>query len=194
MCYRLLEEYFGDEALYRQLIAVYAIGWPCTEEMTAQYPQIAPATGEDDLGVVVSFDCEAPEVTQTLITPAGVHALTINPLNWKTDGTPADKSENLGACFTKHSGEIKREEAGLCGCYIDDRRGVVKVTDVDPADFRPSCRDCGRARITSMTISSSSGICRRTWQIVRRASCKPARWTKWRRRRRLPSGTRMPRS
>ena len=137
MCYRLLEEYFGDEALYSQLVAVYAIGWPCTEEMAAQYPQIAPATGEDDLGVVVSFDCEAPEVTQTLITPAGVRALTINPLNWKTDGTPADKSENLGACFTKYSGEIKREEAGLCGCTIDESRGVLKVADVDPADYPP---------------------------------------------------------
>ena len=110
MCYRLLEEYFGDEALYRQLIAVYAIGWPCTEEM---------------------------EVTQTLITPAETRALTINPLNWKTDGTPADRSENLGACFTNYSGEIVREEAGLCGCYIDERRGVVKVPDVDPADYPP---------------------------------------------------------
>ena len=137
MCYRLLEEYFGDESLYDQLVAVYAIGWPCTEEMTAQYPQIVPATGEDDLGVVVSFDCEAPEVTETLITPAGVRALTINPLNWKTDGTPADKSENLGACFTKYSGEIKREEAGLCGCTIDESRGVVKVADVDPTDYPP---------------------------------------------------------
>lgn len=137
MCYRLLEEYFGDEALYNQLVAVYAIGWPCTEAMTAQYPQIAPATGEDDLGVVVSFDCEAPEVTQTLITPAGVRALTINPLNWQTDGTPADRSENLGACFTNYSGEIKREEVGLCGCTIDEERGVLKVTDVDPADYPP---------------------------------------------------------
>ena len=137
MCYRLLEEYFGDEALYRQLVAVYAIDWPCTEEMTAQYPQIVPATGEDDFGVVVSFDCEAPEVTETLITPAGVRALTINPLNWKTDGTPADQSENLGACFTNYSGEIKREEAGLCGCYIDEDRGVLKIADVDPADYPP---------------------------------------------------------
>ena len=105
--------------------------------MTAQYPQIVSATGEYDLGVVVSFDCEAPEVTQTLITPAETRALTINPLNWKTDGTPADRSENLGACFTNYSGEIVREEAGLCGCYIDERRGVVKVPDVDPADYPP---------------------------------------------------------
>ena len=135
MCLRLMQEYFGDEALQERLIAVYAIGWPCTEECAAQYPQIRPARGEDDVGVVVSFDCEAPEVTETFINPAGQKALSINPLNWRTDGTPADKSENLGACFTKYSGEIKKEVPELCGCYLDEERGVLKVTDVDKADY-----------------------------------------------------------
>ena len=137
MCYRLLEEYFGDEELYDQLVAVYAIGWPCTEELTAQYPQIRPAQGADDLGVVISFDCEAPEVTETFISPAGQRAFGIDPLNWRTDETAADKSENLGACFTNYSGEIRSEQEALCGCYLDVERGVVKVTDVDPAEYAP---------------------------------------------------------
>ena len=137
MCYRLLEEYFGDEELYDQLVAVYAIGWPCTEELTAQYPQIRPAQGADDFGVVISFDCEAPEVTETFISPAGQRAFGINPLNWRTDETAADKSENLGACFTNYSGEIRSEQEALCGCYLDVERGVVKVTDVDPAEYAP---------------------------------------------------------
>ena len=34
-------------------------------------------------------------------------------------------------------GKIKREEINLCGCYIDEERGVLKVTDVTPADFPP---------------------------------------------------------
>lgn len=135
MCYRLLEEYFGDEALNDRLVAVYAIGWPCTKEMTEKYPQIRPATSEDDIGVVISFDCEAPEVQETFIVPAGIQAMTINPLNWKTDSTPAAKEENEGACFTDYSGDILSEVRGLCGCYIDEERGVVKVTDIDPADY-----------------------------------------------------------
>ena len=137
MCYRLLEEYFGDEELYDQLVAVCAIGWPCTEELTAQYPQIRPAQGADDFGVVISFDCEAPEVTETFISPAGQRAFGINPLNWRTDETAADKSENLGACFTDYNGEIRSEQESLCGCYIDAERGAVKVTDVDPAEYAP---------------------------------------------------------
>ena len=135
MCYRLLAEYFGDTALQEQLVAVYALGWPCTEELTRQYPQIVPAQGADDVGVVISFDCEAPRVKETFINPAGQRAFAINPLNWRTDGTPADKSENLGACFTDYSGEVTREETGLCGCWLDESRGVVKVTDVDPEAY-----------------------------------------------------------
>ena len=135
MCYRLLEEYFGDEALYDQLVAVYAIGWPCTEELAEKYPQIKPAQGADDIGVVVSFDCEAPEVTESFINPAGQRACAINPLSWRTDETAADRSENLGACFTDYSGEIRSEQEALCGCYLDPSRGVVKVTDVDTADY-----------------------------------------------------------
>ncbi len=135
MCYRLLEEYFDDEKLCDQLVAVYAIGWPCTKELVEQYPQIKPAASADDLGVVVSFDCESPDFTGSFINPADMHAYTINPLNWKTDGTPADKSLNLGACFTDYEGEIQSEVLGLCGCYIEEGRGVVKVTDVTPKEF-----------------------------------------------------------
>ena len=54
MCYRILKEYFGDSALQQQLVAVYSIGWPMTEQMITEYPQIRPAASENDTGVVVS--------------------------------------------------------------------------------------------------------------------------------------------
>jgi hypothetical protein len=135
MCYRLLEEYFDDDKLSDRLVAVYALGWPYTDEMIKKYPQIKPATSADDLGVVISFDCEAPEVKGTFIYPENVKSISINPLNWKTDTTPADKSLNPGACFVDYSGEIIQEVKGLCGCYIDEKRGILKVTDIDPADY-----------------------------------------------------------
>lgn len=135
MCYRLLEEYFGDEELAEQLVAVYAIGWPLTEKMTDRYPQIKAAQCADDIGTIVSFDCEAEAVTGTLVVPEGTKALSINPLNWKTDSTLGTKEENLGACFTDFSGNIVSEEAALCGGYIDETRGVLKVTDVEAQDY-----------------------------------------------------------
>lgn len=137
MCYRILKDYFGDSALQQQLVAVYAIGWPMTEQMIAEYPQIVPAASENDTGVVVSFECESEDVTGTLIIPEDMKALSINPLNWVTDSTPADKSLNTGACFTSYSGKIKQEVPELCGCYIDPERGALKVTDITPEEYPP---------------------------------------------------------
>ena len=136
MCLELLKEYFGDTeegtALRERLISVYALGWTVTEEMTRAYPQIVPAQRATDLGTVVSFDCEDGTLSSTIIIPAGVRALSINPLNWKTDDTPADRSENLGAVMATGADPIP----ALCGAYIGSR-GELVVTDVTPADYPP---------------------------------------------------------
>ncbi len=136
MCYRLLEEYFADEELGSQLVAAYAIGWGMSEEEAAEYPHLRFAQSETDTGVIVSFDCEAPEVTDTLMCPAGVKTHAINPLNWRTDDSPAAKELNKGACFMNvYSKEIGSEIPALCGCYIDPERGALKVTDVTSEEY-----------------------------------------------------------
>ena len=132
--YRLLKEYFGDEKLYKQLVAAYSIGWGCTYEEAEAYPQIVPAKGEDDVGCVVSYDVEAPEVRETLVTPMGERHFAINPLNWRTDATPADKALNKGAVFVTNDLEVT-EVPRLCGAWLDTDRGVLKVADVDPAQY-----------------------------------------------------------
>ncbi len=133
-----------------------------TRALTEQFSQIRPAAAADDLGVVISFDCEAPELEETFITPAGTRAHTINPLNWRTDATPADRSENPGACFTDYSGAITREETGLCGCYIDESRGILKAPDLACADYPaivPGLPVClKRKRLTHRTTRQSFSL------------------------------------
>ena len=138
MLLRLLEDYF-DEASYQDLlVAAYCIGWPVTEEDLNQYPHLQMAQGEDDTGVIISFNTEAGGITESLVVPAGTQALAINPLNWKTDSTPADKSLNQGACFTNYDGEIETEVPQFTGAYLDPDRGTLRVTDVDPAAYSNS--------------------------------------------------------
>jgi len=118
------------------LVAVYAIGWGITENFYETHPNLKPASGASDTGVIISFDAEAPEVTATPILEAEGSYVAINPLNWKTDGTPADKSENLGAVLVNAKGEIKQEIPELCGAYLEDTpRHGLKVEDIDPKDF-----------------------------------------------------------
>ena len=135
MCIRLMKECFKDEKIKNQLIACYAIGWRITEEETREYPQLKFAEGESDTGVIISFNSEAESIDDSLTVPRGTKTLAINPLNWKTDGAIADKSLNLGACFTDYDGNITKEINNLTGAYIDDVRGTLKVTDITPEEY-----------------------------------------------------------
>ncbi len=137
MCCKILEDFFRDEKLQSQLVAVYAIGWRLDEEFLKRNPHIKPAQGENDFGVVVAFDCEAPEIKATVIIPENIKSFVINPLNWKTDETFADKNLNLGACFTDYSGKIKSEIQNFCGAYIDTKRGVLKIPGLVSSDYPP---------------------------------------------------------
>ena len=123
--------------LQRRLVAAYAIGGTLTAAECAAYPQLRPARGEKDTGVIVAFNSEAPEVTASLLVPAGMKTFAINPLNWRTDGIRAFAAANMGACFTDYTGHIKKEIPGLCGAYLDTSRGTLKVTGITPQQYPP---------------------------------------------------------
>ncbi|SDB49041.1 DUF3089 domain-containing protein [Butyrivibrio sp. INlla16] len=140
MCYRLLQEYYGGDSeratsLRNNLVAVYAIGWNMTEDMVQKYPQIKPATGELDTGVVISYDCEDGNVTDSIITPKGTRALSINPLNWRTDSKVADKKLNKGSVTQDSTGAITSCTVGAYGAYIDPERGTLIVTGIDTNQY-----------------------------------------------------------
>lgn len=137
MCLRLLKEFGKTDFVQDNMVACYAIGWRFTPQEAEQYPYIRPAQSAGDLGTVIMFNSEAPEVTASLMVPQGAKSFCINPLNWRTDEKAAAKTLNAGACFTDYSGSIVREVPQLTGCYIDTERGVLKVTDVDEKDYPP---------------------------------------------------------
>ena len=143
MCYRILEEFYGGSSkeavhLRDNLIAVYAIGWPLTAEMTEKYPQLVPAKGEDDLGVIISYDCEDGSLDGTFTLPKGKRALSINPLNWKTDGTVASKKLNKGTVTQdSKTGAVTSVTPNLCGAYIEPERGALVVTGISAKDYPP---------------------------------------------------------
>lgn len=137
MSIRLLKDCFAQEEVNDLLVACYAIGWSITEEELEEYPHLRFAQGESDTGVIISFNSEAEDVTDSLMIPAGTRTLAINPLNWKTDSTPASKEENDGACFTDYSGAIVTEIPQLTGAYIDPERGALKTPDVSAEEYPP---------------------------------------------------------
>lgn len=137
MCLRLLKEFGNEDFVKNNMVACYAIGWRFTPQEAEKYPYIRPAQSADDLGTVIMFNSEAPEVTSSAIVPEGVKTFAINLLTWSCGSQKAPKTLNAGACFTDYSGAVVREVPQLTGCYIDSERGTLKVTDVDKKEFVP---------------------------------------------------------
>lgn len=124
---QLLKDFFKDSDLQKRLVAAYLIGWRVMNE-DLKYSWLKMAQGEKDTGVIIAFNSEDVSVNDSLMVPSGVKTYGINPLNWKTDSTPAEDSLNIGACFLDYSGNITAEIPGLCGAYIDENRGTLRIT------------------------------------------------------------------
>ncbi len=111
------------------LVAAYLIGLPqiTYEQFEREFSgrDITPAKGASDTGVVVVWNTESPQSKGSIFSGPGV--ICINPLNWKTDSTPASKEENLGAVFFDYE-KVKSEKVpNFCGTCIDLKRGALIV-------------------------------------------------------------------
>ena len=75
-------------SLKKRLVAAYVMGYKVTAEDLEQSPNIVPATGATDVGVTCCFSSVGDEASIWPIIQSPV-ACGINPINWKTDDTPA---------------------------------------------------------------------------------------------------------
>ena len=143
----LLADYFRlHPEYYDRMVAAYPIGYAITTDYLARNPHLKFAERADDTGVVVSWNTEGAEnKTQTNIVVAPSGSLSINPINWRSDATPADVDENRGSLvvtdYEAFYAEIMEKgadealaahrTAGLADAAVDTERGVV-VTHADP--------------------------------------------------------------
>lgn len=77
----------SDEA-YSRMVAAYVIGWKVTDEDLAASAHFVAARDSADLGVTVCYNSvRTPECAITMLSEG--NRMAINPVNWRTDGTPA---------------------------------------------------------------------------------------------------------
>lgn len=130
----LLKTDFKDESLRRKLVGAYLFGCPVTAADRAEYPHLKTAQGEYDIGVIISWNTEAPGVKKSLFTGRpGTYC--INPLNWKTDATPAPAADNPGAVFFDNKGNIVQEYPRFCGAVINPATGALEVVPRYPGEY-----------------------------------------------------------
>ena len=130
LSYIVLADYMKEHPdYYAKMIAAYCIGDSLTQQYLEDNPHVKAAQAADDLGVVVSWNTEGPanKGKPSLVVAPG--AICINPLNWRTDETPAGPELNLGS-YVPHLLTPGMDEIPIkADAVIDRERGTVMVTN-----------------------------------------------------------------
>ena len=132
----VLEDYFKEHPdRYERMVASYMIGFSVTKDWLAENTHLKFATGEDDAGVIVSWNTEGKQnveqnATNVVVLPGEI---SINPLNWKLDDTYAPASENKGSLvIDEKAGTTSIGDIGADAQINLDRGVVVTNAKSDP--------------------------------------------------------------
>ena len=126
----VLGEYMSEHPdYYARMIAAYRVGDGMTRPYLAKYPHVKPAQSADDLGVCISYNTEGPQNIghASLVVPPD--CVAINPLNWRTDETPAGEELCLGCLHPDYLTSILHPVPEKVSTVLNLERGTVIVTN-----------------------------------------------------------------
>ena len=131
----VLANYFKEHPeLMERMVAAYIIGYGVTPEYLEANPHLKFATGEEDTGVLISWNTEGKKSIEenadnVVVLP---NSISINPLNWKLDDTYAPASENLGSLVVnEETGEPEIRDIGADAQLVLDRGVVLSNAEFD---------------------------------------------------------------
>jgi len=126
----VMSEYMKEHPEYlERMVAAYLVGFNITQKWLDDNG-LKFAEGETDTGVIISWHAEGPGATMPSL-PVSEGSLSINPLNWKRDTTPASIDENKGSVIVNKETLERQEVDGIADATLDLNRGVIIVTTTD---------------------------------------------------------------
>ena len=130
----LLSGYLKDHPdVYDRMIAAYVIGYSVTSDYLKAYPHLKFATRAGDTGVIISYNTQSPGTAANRFVLPG--ARVINPINWKTDDTPAPASEGLGSYMPVDGTGTLGKVPQYADARIDLTKGAL-ITTADPSGLQ----------------------------------------------------------
>lgn len=119
----------ANPEVYARMLAAYVVGYSVDQPFLDANPHLKFAEGPDDLGVVVSYNTQAPVVEPGEYPPFS--GLVINPITWTRDETPAAPSQSLGSFMPDSTGKTFSTVAHFAGARVDVARGVLICEEAD---------------------------------------------------------------
>ena len=138
-----------DEGTRRKMVAAYVMGYKITPEDIVQQPGIVAARDSMDTGVVICYN-SVSDVKYLKPIVAAPNVMCINPVNWRTDSSPALLDDTIGV--TLHPEEKVLVVEGYDGSSLPNILDILNVGDYHGAEpwlYSESLRQNLRTRLRS---------------------------------------------
>ena len=115
-----------DDATYSQLAAAYVLGYKVTPQDTLQTRHIKAAKGETDTGVTICYN--TVKDVRYAIPLIAASCMAINPVNWRTDATPATLHDSITVTLSPEHHVLVA--SGYSGAEYKPYRNFINVGDI----------------------------------------------------------------
>lgn len=120
-----------DENTRGRMVAAYVMGYKVTPDDIASHPYITAATDSIDTGTVICYN-SVSDVKYTKPVVAAPNAICINPVNWKTDATPAVLDDTITVTLDPRANVLV--VAGYDGSSLPNILDILNTGDYHGAE------------------------------------------------------------
>lgn len=138
-----------DETTIERMVAAYVLGYKVTPEDIATHPHIVAAQDSMDTGVVICYNSVADAKFLKPVVSAP-NVMCINPVNWKTDDTPAILNDTITVTLDIEAKVLVLD--GFDGSYLPNILNILNVGDyhgIEPWLYSECLRKNFKQRINS---------------------------------------------
>lgn len=138
-----------DEKTRDRMIAAYVLGYKVTPEDVTTHPYIKAAKDSIDTGVVICYN-SVSEVKYVKPVVSAPNVMCINPVNWKTDSTPAILNDTITVTLHPEANVLVLD--GFDGSYLPNILNILNVGDyhgIEPWVYSECLRQNFHQRINS---------------------------------------------
>ena len=114
------------EAMRNRLVAAYVLGYKVTPDDVEQAPWLVAAEDSTDTGVVICYN-SVSHVKHIKPVVSAPNVMCINPVNWRTDATPAMLNDSVKVTLSPEHKVLVLE--GFDGSYLPNILDILNVGD-----------------------------------------------------------------
>lgn len=143
-----------SESQRQRMVAAYVMGYKVTPRDVAQAPWIRAAQDADDTGVTICYN-SVSDVKYIKPVVSSSTVMCINPVNWKTDATPAILNDTVTVTLSAEHNVLVLE--GFDGSYLPNILDILNVGDyhgAEPWIYSECLRENIRRRIRAFKSST----------------------------------------